>query len=116
MFEKIFTKIQEKNDLIKVIGIWGKDGLELERVNFNDETNSDLDMTGAQIADIMSKINELSFDHDKSYFNLEKGELSIFILSLTSDYFIIVLYEKGLILGKLIFYLKLYWQDLITSL
>ena len=116
MFEKIFTKIQEKNELVDVIGIWGKDGLELEKKNFKNGVDQELDMTGAQIAEIMSKINELNFDHDKSYFNLEHGDSSIFILSLTSDYFIIVLYEKGLILGKLIFYLKLYWQDMLSAL
>ena len=36
MFEDIFSAIQEKNPEIKCIGVWGKDGLELERSTFSD--------------------------------------------------------------------------------
>ncbi len=116
MFEKTFDKIKEKNSSVKIIGIWGKDGLELEKKYYVDKSDPDIDMTGAQIADIMAKLSNLKFVSERSHFTLE-GELStLLIYAVSADYFLIVMSGKDLIMGKLLFFLSLYGEEIIASL
>ncbi len=116
MFEKTFDKIKEKNSFVKIVGIWGRDGLELEKKNFIGTSHPDIDMTGAQIADIMSKLSGLKFVAEKSHCTLEGKDSSLLVYSLSQDYFLIVLCEKGAIFGKLLFYLELYSDEIISAL
>ena len=116
MFENVFDQIQGKNPSVKVIGIWGKDGLELEKKYYIDESDPDIDMTGAQIADIMSKVSNLKFVSEKSHFTLEGESSTLLIYAISADYFLIVMSGNDLVMGKLLFYLSLYRNDLIESL
>lgn len=116
MFENVFDQIQGKNPSVKVIGIWGKDGLELEKKYYIDESDPDIDMTGAQIADIMSKVSNLKFVSEKSHFTLEGESSTLLIYAISPDYFLIVMSGNDLVMGKLLFYLSLYRNDLIESL
>ena len=116
MFEKVFEKIKEKNSSVKIIGIWGKDGLELEKKYFVDESDPDIDMTGAQIADIMMKLSNLKFVSEKSHFTLEGESSTLLIYTISPDYFLIVMCGKELIMGKLLFFLNLYKDDFEISL
>ena len=116
MFEKVFDQIKGKNPSVKVIGIWGKDGLELEKKYYIDESDPDIDMTGAQIADIMSKVSNLKFVSEKSHFTLEGESSTLLIYAISIDYFLIVMSGNDLVMGKLLFYLSLYRNELIESL
>lgn len=116
MFEKVFNKIREKNSSVKIIGIWGKDGLELEKKYFVDESDPDIDMTGAQIADIMTKLSELKFVSERSHFALEGGSSTLLIYAISTEYFLIIMCGKDLIMGKLLFFLNLYKDELVESL
>jgi len=116
LFENVFDQIQGKNPSVKVIGIWGKDGLELEKKYYIDESDPDIDMTGAQIADIMSKVSNLKFVSEKSHFTLEGESSTLLIYAISPDYFLIVMSGNDLVMGKLLFYLSLYRNDLIESL
>lgn len=116
MFEKVFDKIREKNPSVKIIGIWGKDGLELEKKYFVDESDPDIDMTGAQIADIMTKLADLKFVSEKSHFTLEGESSTLLIYAISTEYFLIIMSGNDLVMGKLLFYLSLYKDELVTSL
>ena len=116
MFENIFNKIKEKNPSVKVIGIWGKDGLELEKKYYVDESDPDIDMTGAQIADIMSKVSNLKFVSEKSNFTLEGESSTLLIYAISTDYFLIVMSGNDLVMGKLLFYLGLIRNEIVESL
>lgn len=116
MFEKPFDKIRGKNPDVKLIGIWGKDGLELEKKNYTGDLDPDIDMTGAQIADIMSRLSDLKFVSDRSHFTLEGTHSNLIIFTLSTEFFLIVMCGKEVIMGKLLFYLGLYKDELIESL
>jgi len=116
LFEQVFDKIYEKNPAVKVIGIWGKDGLELEKKYYVDQSDPDIDMTGAQIADIMSKIADLKFVSEKSHFTLEGESSMLLIYAVSRDYFLIVMCGNDVIMGKLLFYLSLFRSELVDSL
>lgn len=116
MFEQVFDKIHEKNPSVKVIGIWGKDGLELEKKYYVDQSDPDIDMTGAQIADIMSKVSNLKFVSEKSHFTLEGESSMLLIYAISDDYFLIVMSGNDLIMGKLLFYLSLFRGQLVDTL
>ena len=116
MFEKVFDKIQGKNSSVKVIGIWGKDGLELEKKYYVEESDPDIDMTGAQIADIMAKLSNLKFVSEKSHFTLEGENSTLLIYAISPDYFLIVMCGADLLMGKLLFFLSLYGDELLDLL
>jgi len=112
LFEKVFNKIKDKNSSVKVVGIWGKDGLELEKKYFVDETDPDIEMTGAQIADIMTKLSDLKFVSNKSHFALTGNDSTLLIYTLSSEYFLIVVCGEDLLMGKLLFFLSVYRDEL----
>lgn len=116
MFEEVFSKLHSVHNEIKMIGIWGKDGLELERKDFNEFDGIDLELVGAELADLISKIDSIKIPIE-SYllrFNLNASLLMIF--SLTENYFLIVLTEKKIIIGKLKFYIDICKEKLIADL
>jgi len=116
LFEKVFNKIKEKNSSVKIIGIWGKDGLELEKKYFVDDTDPDIEMTGAQIADIMTKLSDLKFVSNKSHFALSGKDSTLLIYTLSSEYFLIVMCGEDLLMGKLLFFLGIYKDELRSLL
>ena len=115
MFEKIFDEIVEKNSSVKMIGLWGKDGLVLERKSYRDD-DLDKDMVGAEVAEVLSGISKMSYAGDETHIRLETKDSYIFIFTISRDYFIIVVTEKDIIFGKLLFYIKLKERELFSFL
>lgn len=115
MFEDIFSSIQKKNPEVKIVGVWGKDGLELEKSTFS-ELDIDLEFTAAEVADIISKIDGIKILPDHFYVNLAFSNHYFTIFSLTSDYFLIVISDQKLILGKLQFYMSMFKEKIIKIL
>jgi hypothetical protein len=116
LFEQIFRKLHEKNKEILIVGVWGKDGLELEKRYFSDISGIDLELAGAELADIISKLDKLRIAPEGYFIRLYFHGYSLLIFSLTPDFFLVVVAEKMIIPGKLIFYLDLYKSTLISAL
>ena len=111
MFEDIFIDIQKKNPEIKCIGVWGKDGLELERRTFSD-SDLNLELIGAQFADIIGKFEGLPISSQRSHIRLDYGNHYLAVYSLTNDYFMVILAEPEILPGRLNFYVDLRRDDL----
>ncbi len=108
MFEDIFIKFQDKNREIKVMGIWGKDGLVLEKKYFSEASDVDLELTGAELADVISRFERMKLSMDKYFINLQLNGYFLIISSLTPDYFLMMVTDPTIVPGKLKFYLDLY--------
>jgi len=120
VFEEIFSQFQKKNNGIKAIGVWGKDGLELEKKYFPESgqfpANLDLDFSGAELADIISKLSNTRLSPGVFFFKLQYHNDLLLIFSLTHDYFLLILTNKDIIEGKLKFYFSIYKDKLISAL
>ena len=118
MFEEIFSILHEKNKEIKAIGVWGKDGLELEKKHFShlEDTDVDLEFSGAEIADIIARLNTIKASPLTFSLKLSLKKCLLMILSLTDEYFLLVLADPDIIEGKLMFYLNLYRNQLTSAL
>lgn len=98
------------------MGVWGKDGLELEKIVFEELAGIDLDLTGAELADIISKLEGMKLSPDKYYIKLNYHGYLLLIYSLTADFFLMVVAEPGIIAGKLTFFFNLYKERMLSSL
>lgn len=120
MFEDIFSVFHKKNDEIRAIGVWGKDGLVLDKQYFNAGDNGgaeiDLDFSGAELADILSKLDNARVSSDSFFLRLNYRQHDLLIYSLTSEYFLLILAEKAIIEAKLRFYLEMYRDRLAAAL
>lgn len=116
MFEDTFSKLQEKNNEIKMIGVWGRDGLELERKYFSGTFEIDLELAGAEMADIITKLNSLKLSLERYFIKLHFHGYSLIIFSLTSEYFLMLITDPSIIPGKLNFYFDLYKHELTNTL
>lgn len=114
MFEDIFNEIQSKNREIKCIGIWGKDGLELERQAYL-EFSQDVELLGAMLADVLSRFETVTLSALSHMMRINYPDETLIVFSLTNDYFMVVLAEKGIIPGKLDFYIRLHREKMISS-
>ncbi|MCP4218764.1 MAG: hypothetical protein GY765_29300 [bacterium] len=116
MFEHIFTKVHDKNKEIKLIGVWGKDGLELEKKCFSEAIAIDLEFVGAELADIISKLELTKVAPENYSLKLGFNNYYLLVFSLTSDFFLIILADQSVILGKLKFYLDSFKKNIATLL
>jgi len=116
LFEEIFAAFYKKNNEIKVMGVWGKDGLELEKKYFSEIKDIDLEFSGAEIADIASKLDSTRISPEAFFIKLHFHKYFLIIFSLTPDYFLMILSDKNVIEGKLKFYLNLYKEKIIAAL
>lgn len=116
MFEDVFVKLHDKNKEIKIMGVWGKDGLELEKKYFSEMANLDVDFVGAELADLISKLDTIKLTPEKFFLEINYREYLLMVFSLTTDYFLIMITDKTIILGKLNFYLNLFRNQLVSEL
>lgn len=118
MFEETFEAFYERNKEIKAIGVWGKDGLELEKKYFetSENINVDLEFSGAELADIISRLDRIKVSPQTVFIRLQFQKYLLIIYSLTTDYFLMILSDPDIIEGKMKFYLNLYKNQLISSL
>jgi predicted regulator of Ras-like GTPase activity (Roadblock/LC7/MglB family) len=114
LFEDIFNKIQVHNNEIKCIGIWGKDGLELERQAYKEFTQ-DVELLGAMLADIQSRFETVTMSALSHMIRINYASETLIVFSLTQDYFMVVLADRDIIPGKLDFYIRLHREQMISS-
>ena len=98
------------------MGIWGKDGLVLEKKKFSEAGEVDLELTGAELADVISRFERMKLPMTKYFINLQLNGYFLLIFSLTPDYFLMIAADPTIIPGKLKFYLDLYKNKLIAAL
>ncbi len=116
MFEDAFAKLHERNKEIKLMGVWGKDGLELERKRFAAPMDLDLELTGAELADIITKMQNMRPAPDKYFIKLNYRSYYLVIFSLTPDFFLMAVTDKDIISGRLLFYFNLFKHQMMESL
>jgi predicted regulator of Ras-like GTPase activity (Roadblock/LC7/MglB family) len=115
LFEKIFDEIQVNNPEIRCIGVWGRDGLVLEKKVFV-ENPTDLELLGAQIADITAKFDSIKMTSQRYNLKIDIEDSFLMVFSLTADYFMVVLTDRTTIPGKLAFYVDALKNKLISLL
>lgn len=115
MFEKIFDEIQKNNPEIKCIGMWGRDGLELEKKIYT-ENPTDLELLGAQLADITTKFDNIKLNSQRYNLKIDIEDSLLMVFSVTGDYFMVILSDQFTIPGKLAFYVEASKNKLISLL
>jgi len=118
LFEETFKVLFERNKEIKAIGVWGKDGLELEKKYFEKAENLDVDLefSGAELADIIGRLDHIKISPQNVFIKLQFQKYILIIFSLTAEYFLMILADPDMIEGKIKFYLNLYKSQLISAL
>ena len=106
MFEDAFVKIQEKNPEIRMLGVWGKDGLELDKKFFADAGGLDMELAGAELADVIAKLESIRLSPEQYFIKLDFHGLLLLVYSLTPEYFLMILSTADIISGKLKFSLR----------
>lgn len=115
MFKTIFNDIQARNPETYLIGIWGKDGLELEKEVYL-PPDANMDLIGAELAEVVGKLDNLDIDRADFQIEYVSGKFKILVLSLNSGYFLLLVSGKSLISGKLRFYLDLKKDSILALL
>lgn len=115
MFKEIFNEIHDHNPETYLLGIWGKDGLELEKSVYL-PPDADMDLLGAELADVVGKLDNLALDRTGFQIEYVSGKFKIMVHSLNSNYFLLLVSGKNLISGKLKFYLELKRDSILAML
>lgn len=114
MFEDIFIKLHTLIPEIQMIGIWGKDGLELEKKIFT-LPNVEIELLGAEIADVVARIDQIRVNTKDFRVELVTRLSRIGVFSLTHDYFLFIISADNMVFAKCKFYLELF-SDRLQSL
>jgi predicted regulator of Ras-like GTPase activity (Roadblock/LC7/MglB family) len=115
LFKTILNDIQARNPEIFLIGIWGKDGLELEKAVYL-PPDADIDLLGAELAEVVGKLDNLQVNRADFHIEYVSGKFKIMVHSLNSGYFLLVVSGLNLISGKLNYYLNLKKDGILALL
>jgi predicted regulator of Ras-like GTPase activity (Roadblock/LC7/MglB family) len=115
LFETIFSDIHQRNPETYLIGIWGRDGLELEKATYL-PSSMDIDLLGAELADVLAKLDNLEVAGADICIEYNSGQFKIFVFSLNAGYFLLLVSSQNQITGKLKFYLNLKKSDILSLL
>jgi predicted regulator of Ras-like GTPase activity (Roadblock/LC7/MglB family) len=115
LFKTIFNDIQVHNPETYLVGIWGKDGLELEKEVYL-PPEADMDLLGAELAEVVGKLDNLQMNRNDFHIEFFTGKFKIMVVSLTSSYFLVLVSSQNLISGKLKFYVDLKKESILALL
>ena len=115
MFKTIFNEIHAHNPETYLIGIWGKDGLELEKAVYL-PPEADMDLIGAELAEVVGKLDNMDIVRTDFQIEYISGKFKIMVVSLNSGYFLLLVSGKNVISGKLKFYLDLKKESILALL
>jgi hypothetical protein len=115
LFEAIFSDIHQRNPETYLIGVWGRDGLELEKATFL-PPDMNIDLLGAELADILAKLDHLEVTSADVSIEYNLGQFKIFVFSLNAEYFLLLVSSQSQITGKLKFYLNLKKSAILSIL
>jgi hypothetical protein len=115
LFKAIFNDIHQHNPETYLIGIWGKDGLELEKTTYL-LSSIDIDLLGAELADVLTKLEKLELTSADISIEYISGQFKILVNSLKAGYFLLLVSSQNQISGKLKFYLNLKKSNILSLL
>jgi predicted regulator of Ras-like GTPase activity (Roadblock/LC7/MglB family) len=115
LFEAIFEDIHLRNPETYLIGVWGRDGLELEKSTFL-PPSMNVDLLGAELADVLSKLDRIEMTGADIFIEYVTGQFKILVCSLNTGYFLLVVSNQKQVTGKLKFYLGLKKKDILSML
>jgi hypothetical protein len=115
LFKTIFDDIQVHNPDTYLVGIWGKDGLELEKAVYL-PPEADIDLLGAELADVVGKLDNLGLARADFLIEYVSGKFRFMVYSLNSGYFLLLVSGLNQISGKLKFYLNLKRESILALL
>jgi hypothetical protein len=115
LFKTIFNEVQARNPEVYLIGIWGKDGLELEKAVYL-PPETDMDLLGAELAEVVGKLDNLEATQADFHIEYVAGKFKIMVHSLNSGYFLLLISGLNLISGKLNYYLNLKKDSILALL
>ena len=117
MFEAIFDKIKDYEENIKMIGVWGIDGLVIDKKEYTDKIDIDYDLIGAEFADIVKRALMVSVENKNELFlNLSGKGCEIMLISLNNEYFLIILSNKKSLKSKIKFLISFYKKEILNLL
>ena len=73
----------------------------------SEDINVDLELSGAEFADIISRLDRIKISPQNVFIRLQFKKHLLIIYSLTSEYFLLIITDPDIIEGKMKFYL--YW-------
>jgi len=111
MFSDVFDTIHKQMPEIQMIGIWGKDGLELEKKIYK-MPNIELELLGAEIADMVSRIDQIRVNTRSFRVEVNTRTLKLAVFSLNHEYFLFLVAEESLLFGRCKFYIDLFIENL----
>lgn len=106
MFDQVFAGLAKQVPEIRMAGVWGTDGLELEKRIFS-PLQVEVDFLGAEVADIVTRINGIQPAPDSARVRLELAGSRLYVYRVTRDFFLILLVDAAVIEGRLNFYADL---------
>ncbi len=115
MFKSIFDRMVQENPSIHLVGVWGKDGLEIEKAIYQPSL-ANTELLGAEIADVVSRMECSSVASGPFRFEYRSGNKHILAFSLTSQFFLVVLGDKDLWSGKVALAVDSEREQLLASL
>jgi hypothetical protein len=115
LFETIFKDIHRHNPETYLIGIWGRDGLELEKATYL-PSSIDIDLLGAELAEVLAKLDHLEVTGADICIEYISGQFKIFVYSLNAGYFLLLVSSLNQISGKLKFFLNLKKSNILSLL
>lgn len=111
MFDRVFDNINRKVPEVRMVGVWGTDGLELQKKVFA-PLDVDLDFLGAEVAEFITKINAIQPTPESVKVKLVVDSGWLYVFRLTPDFFLIMLADPTVLNGKVSFYADLYRSQL----
>ena len=114
LFEEIYKKIVTDGSVM-LIGVWDKDGLEVDKRIYKDIDKMNTDVIGAEIGDIVSRIVEFKY-YDSYMVKLLYRKFNLYVYSISSDYFMLIAADKNSIAAKISFYIELYKDRIVEKL
>ena len=106
MFEQVFADLSKRVPEIRMAGVWGTDGLELEKKVFS-PLKVDVDFLGAEVADIITKINGIQPFPQSARVRLDLEDGWLYVFRITREFFFILLADRDAIDGRVNFYADL---------
>lgn len=106
MFEQVFAELVKRVPEIRMAGVWGTDGLELEKQVFS-TLKVNVDFLGAEVADIIIKINGIQPFPESARVRLDLEDGWLYVFRVTRDFFFILLAGRDAIDGRVNFYADL---------
>jgi len=117
VFEVIFDKIKDYEENIKMIGVWGIDGLVIEKKEYTDNIEVNYELIGAEFADIVKRALMVSIDNKNELFiNLSGKDCEIMLVSLNNEYFLIIFSNKKSLKSKIKFLISFYKKEILNLL